>query len=261
MILEAKYLNDWGVRVMVEKLFDVKDRVVVVTGSNRGNGLAIALGLSKVGATVIRIDLDFDEKIGAYDIEFDLSNSTEIGSLVRNVHNKYGRIDALVNNAGVTIPSDNPYIDVEAYEKTMSINLHSAFVMCAAVCPIMAKNRSGSIINITSLGAELGFPNNPSYQMSKAGLRQLTKALARDWGEFGIRVNNICPGYIKTAMTIKSFNNSKLNNQRSENTLLKRWGEPEDLIGPALFLVSDASSYMTGTDIYVDGGWTAHGGL
>ena len=97
--------------------------------------------------------------------------------------------------------------------------------------------------------------------MSKAGLRQLTKALARDWGEFGIRANNICPGYIKTAMTAKSFNNSKLKNQRSDNTLLKRWGEPEDLIGPALFLVSDASSYMTGTDIYVDGGWTANGGL
>ena len=239
----------------------LKNKTAVITGSNRGNGLAIALGLSKVGATVIRIDLGFDEKIDAFDIEFDLSNSTEIGSLVRNVHNKYGRIDALVNNAGVTIPSDNPYIDVEAYEKTMSINLHSAFVMCAAVCPIMAKNKSGSIINITSLGAELGFPNNPSYQMSKAGLRQLTKALARDWGEFGIRANNICPGYIKTAMTTKSFNNSKLNNQRSDNTLLKRWGEPEDLIGPALFLVSDASSYMTGTDIYVDGGWTANGGL
>ena len=186
----------------MEKLFDVKDRVVVATGSNRGNGLAIALGLSKVGATVIRIDLGFDEKIGTYDIEFDLSNSKGIGSLVRNVHNKYGRIDALVNNAGVTIPSSNPYIDDAAYEKTMSINLHSAFVMCAAVCPIMAKNKSGSIINITSLGAELGFPNNPSYQMSKAGLRQLTKALARDWGEFGIRANNICPGYILSLIHI-----------------------------------------------------------
>ena len=245
----------------MEKLFDVKDRVVVVTGSNRGNGLAIALGLSKVGATVIRIDLGFDEKIGTHDIEFDLSNSKEIGSLVKNVHNKYGRIDALVNNAGITIPSSNPYKDELAYEKTMSINLHSAFVLCSVVCPIMANNKSGSIINITSLGAELGFPDNPSYQMSKAGLRQLTKALARDWGEFGIRANNICPGYIKTEMTIESFNDGKLNKQRSDNTLLKRWGESEDLIGPALFLVSDASSYMTGTDIYVDGGWTANGGL
>ena len=245
----------------MDKLFDVKDRVVVVTGSNRGNGLAVALGLSKAGAKVIRIDLGFDEEIDAHDIEFDLANNEEIERLVRKVYNNYGRIDALVNNAGVTIPSSNPYIDDFAYEKTMSINLYSAFRMCAAVCPIMAKNKSGSIINITSLGAELGFPNNPSYQMSKAGLRQLTKALARDWGEFGIRANNICPGYIKTAMTIKSFSHSKLNIQRRDNTLLKRWGEPEDLIGPALFLVSGASSYMTGTDIYVDGGWTANGGL
>lgn len=92
------------------------------------------------------------------------------------------------------------------YSTAMSINLNSAFVMFAVACPIMANNKSGSIINITSLVAELGFPNNPSYQMSKAGLCQLTKALARDWQEFGIRANNICPGSIKTAMTTKSFN-------------------------------------------------------
>ncbi len=246
---------------MVKELFDVKDRVVIVTGSNRGNGLAIANGLSEAGANVIRIDLNFDEDIETYDIEFDLSNQKEIGSLVKKIYEKFGRIDALVNNAGVTFSSNNPYIDDLAYEKTISINLHSAYAMCASVCPIMAKKNSGSIINITSLGAQLGFPSNPSYQISKAGLRQLTKALARDWAEYGIRSNNICPGYIKTSMTEKSFKDKKLKNQRTKNTLMKRWGEPEDLIGPSLFLVSDASSYITGTDIYVDGGWMANGGL
>ena len=174
---------------------------------------------------------------------------------------KYGRIDALVNNAGISIPLENPYIDDLAYEKTILINLHSVFSLCSAVCPIMAEHKSGSIINITSLGAELAFPNNPSYQISKAGLRQLTKALARDWGQSGVRANNVCPGYIQTAMTSKSFNDKILNKQRSDKTLLKRWGASEDLLGPTLFLISDASSYITGTDIYVDGGWTANGGL
>ena len=125
----------------------------------------------------------------------------------------------------------------------------------------MANQKAGSIVNITSLGAELAFPKQSRYQISKAGLRQLTKAIARDWGEIGIRANNICPGYINTAMTAKSFADEDLNEQRKNNTLMKRWGESTDLVGPTIFLISEASSYITGTDIYVDGGWTANGGL
>ena len=241
--------------------FSVNNRVVIVTGSNRGNGFAIATGLSNAGAKVVRIDLAFDNKLNTEDIEFDLTNQTKIKTLVEEIANKYGRIDALVNNAGVSIASANPYADESTYEKTLSVNLHAAFAMCSAVCPIMANHKSGSIVNITSLGAELAFPNNPSYQISKAGLRQLTKALARDWGEFGIRANNICPGYINTAMTAKSFTDNELHQKRKNNTLMKRWGESADLVGPTIFLISEASSYITGTDIYVDGGWTVNGGL
>ena len=125
----------------------------------------------------------------------------------------------------------------------------------------MASQSRGSIINITSIGAELGFPNNPAYQVSKAGLRQLTKAIARDWGSSGVRANNICPGYIRTGMTENSYLDETLNSQRLEQTLLKSWGEPTDLVGPTIFLISDASKYMTGSDLYVDAGWTANGGL
>ena len=241
--------------------FSVANRVVIVTGSNRGNGFAVASGLSNAGAKVVRIDLAFNNKLKTDDIEFDLTNQTKIKSLVENILVKYGRIDALVNNAGISLSSANPYADVSTYEKTLSLNLHAAFAMCCAVCPVMANHKSGSIVNITSLGAELAFPDNPSYQISKAGLRQLTKALARDWGESGIRANNICPGYIHTAMTEKSFSDKELHQKRKNNTLMKRWGEPTDLVGPTIFLISDASSYITGTDIYVDGGWTANGGL
>jgi NAD(P)-dependent dehydrogenase (short-subunit alcohol dehydrogenase family) len=242
-------------------LFSVEDRIVVVTGSNRGNGLAIARGLSNAGANVIRIDLTFDNKQNTEDFEFDLSKQDQINNLIGDIHRKYGRIDALVNNAGVSITSEDPYSDYSVYEKTLSTNLSSAFSLCSAVCPIMAKRNAGSIINITSLGAQLAFPDNPSYQVSKAGLRQLTKAIARDWGEFGIRANNLCPGYIRTKMTAESFADTKLNKQRKNKTLMKRWGESSDLIGPVIFLTSEASSYITGTDIYVDGGWIANGGL
>mgnify|MGYP001414047286 FL=1 len=241
--------------------FNVSDRVVIVTGSNRGNGLAIAEGLSEAGSKVIRIDLSFDSEVKSDDIVLDLSNLKEIDNTVIEIAKKYGRIDALVNNAGISIASQDPYFNNSSYEKTLSINLHAAFVMSSSVCNIMASQNSGSIVNISSLGAELAFPNNPSYQISKAGLRQLTKAIAKDWGEVGIRANNICPGYIRTEMTAESYADEKLNKQRKDQMIIKRWGEPEDLIPPTIFLISDASSYITGTDIYVDGGWKANSGI
>ena len=133
--------------------------------------------------------------------------------------------------------------------------------MCSAVSAYMKERGKGSIVNITSLAAERGFPNNPSYQISKAGVRQATKAMARDWGEYNIRVNNICPGYIRTMMTADSFKSPQKNKERLDNMIIKRWGTPEDLVGPVAFLISDASAYITGSDIYVDGGWICNGGL
>jgi NAD(P)-dependent dehydrogenase (short-subunit alcohol dehydrogenase family) len=246
-------------QTFVENLFSVKDKVIIVTGSNRGNGFAIAEGLSKAGAIVIRVDLFFNTYLDTHDIEFDLIHINKISSLIKRIYLNYGRIDALVNNAGVSISSFNSYNDKETYEKTLTVNLHAAFELCCEVCPLMADKNSGSIVNITSLGAELGFPDNPSYQISKAGLKQLTKAIARDWGVKNIRANNICPGYIKTSMTKKSFEDIELNMNRQSRMIIKRWGESADLIGPLIFLISDASKYITGTDIYVDGGWTANG--
>ena len=123
----------------------------------------------------------------------------------------------------------------------------------------MLKKKNGSIINFTSINAELGFPNNPAYVASKGGLKMLTKSLAKDWGRFGIRVNNIGPGYMKTEMTKKSWSNPKLRKTRTSRTLLNRWGEKQDIVGPCIFLASDASRYVTGQDLYVDGGWLANG--
>ena len=245
---------------MNKKLFNIKNFVTIVTGSGRGIGLKIAEGFYEYGAKVIRIDLNLKKhKLYKFDdYIIDLTKQKFVDRCVNEIKHKYGRIDVLINNAGVTINSTNFY-DEKILKKTLSVNLIAAYNLSNKVCKIMSKRKKGSIINITSLAAERGFIGNPSYQVSKAGLKQLTKALACDWGQKNIRINNVCPGYIKTPMTMRSFKNSNLKKNRDMRMILKRWGEPKDLVGPCIFLASDSSSYITGSDIFVDGGWLAKG--
>ena len=245
---------------MNKKLFNIKNFVTIVTGSSRSIGLKIAEGFYEYGAKVIRIDLNLKKhKLYKFDdYIIDLTKQKLVDRCVNEIKHKYGRIDVLINNAGVTTNSTNFY-DEKILKKTLSVNLIAAYNLSNKVCKIMSKRKKGSIINITSLAAERGFIGNPSYQVSKAGLKQLTKALACDWGQKNIRINNVCPGYIKTPMTLRSFKNSKLKKNRDTRMILKRWGEPKDLVGPCIFLASDSSSYITGSDIFVDGGWLAKG--
>lgn len=123
----------------------------------------------------------------------------------------------------------------------------------------MKQGGGGSIVNVTSLGAHLGFPVNRTYQASKAALAQLTRAMAIDFGGWGVRVNSICPGYVATAMTRASYDDAEANRARAARTILGRWAIPDDLVGPCQFLLSDASAYVTGIELPVDGGWLAKG--
>jgi len=165
-----------------------------------------------------------------------------------------------VNGAGVTFPetTDKFYPD-DKWDKTLAINLKGALDCSQTVIKYMLKKKNGSIINFTSINAEMGFPKNPAYVASKGGLKMLSKSLAKDWGLFGIRVNSIGPGYMKTEMTKRSWSNMKLRKARTSRTLLGRWGEKDDIVGPCIFLASNASRYVTGHDLYVDGGWLANG--
>ena len=176
---------------------------------------------------------------------------------------KEKRIDVLINNAGVSFASQkkNQAYSEKDWIQTINVNLTGSFYCSQEAIKYMLKQRNGSIINITSINAELGFPRNPAYNASKGGLKMLGKAFAKDWSKFGIRVNNIGPGYIKTEMTSKRFVNKKTRLERQNQTLVGRWGEPGDLIGPCIFLASDASRYMTGQDLYIDGGWIINSGL
>ena len=153
------------------------------------------------------------------------------------------------------------FYEKENWAKTIDVNLTASFFCSQEAIKYMIKRKKGSIINITSLNAELAFPKNPSYVASKGGLKMVGKALAKDWGKFGVRVNNLGPGYIKTSMTKSSYSNRKTRLEREKQTLLQRWGNMDDLVGPCIFLASDASKYITGQDIYVDGGWTANSGI
>ena len=138
------------------------------------------------------------------------------------------------------------------------INVTAPFVLCRELLPMM-KVSGASIVNITSLNSEMAFPNNPAYVASKGALKQLTKSIALDYGKYNIRCNNVGPGYMMTDMTKKSWSNPEIYRERKNKTVLGRWGSAKDLIGIISFLLSDSSEYITGQDVYVDGGWLIKG--
>ena len=227
-------------------LFSVKDKIVIVTGASGGNGSVISDGLEECGATVVRADLP----------KYDVTDINHLDSLVEDGLEHNGRIDGLVNCAGVTYVNDLFEYTDEDWDNTYQVNLKAPYELSRKVAKYM-KKKGGSIINITSLNSELGFPNNPAYVSTKGGLKQLTKSLAVDLGKYNIRVNNLGPGYIKTNMTKGSWKNRR--KEIEDRTIFGRWGEPEDLVGTVIFLLSSASDYITGQDIYVDGGYLVKG--
>lgn len=247
-------------------LFSINDKVILITGAGRGIGKSLAQNMARLGSLVYCFDVAFPNKVelnlnnNLFEVKCDVTNTKKFQKLCEEIYRKHGRIDALVNNVGVTFPKDKdqPY-DEKKWSDTLKINLTVAFSCTQIVVEYMMKNKKGSIVNITSINAELGFPNNPAYVASKGGLKMLGKSFARDYGIYGIRVNNLGPGYFKTTMNKKSWENKKLRKMRTSRTMLGRWGDPEELVGPCIFLISDASSYITGHDLYVDGGWLSNG--
>ena len=227
-------------------LFSLKDKVIIITGASGGNGSAIANGLEDYGAKVIRADLP----------EYDITDKKKLDLLVEKSLYYSSKINGLVNCAGVTFGNDLFDYTDEDWDRTYQVNLKAPYELSRKVAKHMKKN-GGSIINITSLNSELGFPNNPAYVAMKGGLKQLTKSLAVDLGKYNIRVNNVGPGYIKTNMTKQGWKNNR--KEIEDRTILGRWGEPKDLVGTIVFLLSSASSYITGQDIYVDGGYLTKG--
>jgi gluconate 5-dehydrogenase len=253
---------------MTDPMFSVADQLVLVSGGSRGIGHALATGFAARGATVVITGRNGETLRAAAEAasrgskpvtfqECDVSRPEDTARAVERVLNEHGRIDTLINVAGVNVRQQAERFTEEQFDFVMDINLRGAFFMAQAVGKSMLERRSGSIINIDSLNSEAPLKNVAPYAISKSGMKAMTRALATEWGPRGVRVNGLAPGFILTELTQKLWSDPTMQEWGRFNTPLGRLGKPEDLVGTAVFLASPAAAFLTGQTIYVDGGIVA----
>jgi NAD(P)-dependent dehydrogenase (short-subunit alcohol dehydrogenase family) len=254
-----------------QELFDLSGKVAVVTGAGSGLGAVFAQALAGAGANVVCADLNLAgaretasmiEQLGrmALAVDVDVADEAAVAAMVRTTLDRFGRLDIMVNNAGIGITGLPEEMSLADWQKTLDVNLTGVF-LCAreAARAMIAAGTGGRIINIASiLGAVASQPGPATaYAASKGAVINLTRDLAIHWAPHGIRVNALGPAYFPTAMTDEAFAVPEVVAELSRRTPLGRTGRLEELIGPVVFLASDASSYVTGQTLFVDGGWTA----
>nr|WP_263326635.1 3-oxoacyl-ACP reductase family protein [Neobacillus sp. Marseille-Q6967] len=250
------------------KLFNLENKVAIVTGGNRGLGRAMALALAEAGANVVIVGRDEEknqqvvsevQEIGrkAISLSTDLRDVDAIGEMVTTVVEKFGRLDVLVNNAGVSHTGRALEVTEKDWDKVMDLNVKSLFFCCQAAAKVMKEQGSGKIINLASVAGAVGDLGISAYTASKSAVINLTRSLALEWVRYGIQVNAIGPAYIETDMNTEELANPKVRGKIVGKTPMQRLGEPEELAGTVILLASDASSYITGQTIFVDGGWLA----
>jgi len=245
--------------------FDLTGKVALVTGGNGGIGLGMAKGLASLGATVMVAGRDADKNKRAVaalggkadSIAMDLADEAGARKVVDATAQKFGRLDILINNAGINIRKPPQDFTLEEWQRVLDINLTSLFVCCQAAYPHM-KERGGKIINIGSMTSIFGASFAAPYGASKGAVMQLTKSLAVAWAADNIQVNAVLPGWIDTELTETAREQvSGLHEKVVARTPAGRWGTPDDMAGIAMFLASPASDFVTGTAIPVDGGYAA----
>jgi NAD(P)-dependent dehydrogenase (short-subunit alcohol dehydrogenase family) len=251
--------------------FRLENKIAVVTGAGRGIGRAIAVGLAESGADVVlisRTEADLLETArlveekghNAMVLPTDVTNREEVHSAIKMIKEKWGTIDILINNAGMNIRSKALEVTDQEWHTIMDTNLKSAFMVSQEVGQVMKESENGGkIINISSVAGHVALRTGVVYAATKAALIQMTKVLAMEWGQYGIHVNAIGPWYFKTPLTEKLLANQTYVDEILSVTPLKRIGELPELVGPVVFLASDAANYITGQTLFVDGGMTIHG--
>ncbi len=253
---------------LIDRLFGLAGVVALVTGSSGGIGLALARGLAGAGARVVlngrtqatvdaAVDASRGEGAEAAPAVFDVTEPAQIADAVRRIESDIGPIDVLVNNAGIQRRTPLEDYPEETWRELMRANLDSVFYVSKAVARGMIARKRGRIINIASVQSELARPNIAPYTASKGGVKMLTKGMATDWGKHGLTVNAIAPGYFKTELNKALVEDEKFSAWLSGRTPMGRWGEVDELVGAAIFFASEASSFVNGHILYVDGGVTA----
>ena len=250
----------------LEKMFGLKGKIAIVTGGGRGIGQVIACGLAKAGAEVVIISrsgaeetVKMIEKDGgkAYDLKADVTDEAQVDHALQTILDRSGSIDILFNNAGICMHQSTLEATIEEFRQVVGVNLTGEFIMARAVGRIMIERGiKGSIINMASMsGTIVNIPQwQCSYNASKAAVIHMTKSLAVEWADYGIRVNSLSPGYIATPMAVDVP--KELKDAWLPLMPLHRMGTPEELIPAILYLASDASGYTTGSDIIVDGAYS-----
>jgi gluconate 5-dehydrogenase len=253
---------------LIHRLFGLTGAVALVTGSSGGIGLALARGLAEAGARVVvngrRSDAvdaavqDIRASGGdAFSAPFDVTQSGEVQEAIARIEAEFGPIGILINNAGIQRRAPLEDYPEDTWRELMRANLDSVFIVSQAVARRMIERRRGRIINIGSVQSELARPNIAPYTASKGAVKMLTKGMATDWGRHGLRVNAIAPGYFRTELNKALVEDETFSKWLAGRTPMQRWGEVDELVGAAIFLASDASSFVNGHILYVDGGITA----
>jgi NAD(P)-dependent dehydrogenase (short-subunit alcohol dehydrogenase family) len=251
----------------MENMFDLTGKTAIVTGTSRGLGQYFARALAKAGADLVITSRDLSrltefkqeiESLGrkALPVQLDVLSQDDIDNMVKAAVDTYGKIDILVNNAGLNIRKPTTEITQEDWDTVLQTNLKGSFFCAQAVAKQMIKQNYGRIINIGSCTCVFGMEGIVPYTASRGGILQMSRAMAAEWGKFGITVNVLAPGWFKTAQNAVLYENEKWLDYITDRIPLSRPGKPNDLDGTVIFLASDASEYITGQIILVDGGFT-----
>jgi gluconate 5-dehydrogenase len=253
---------------MPSKLFDLSGKRALITGSSQGIGLGLAEGLAGAGAEIIlngrdRTKLESaaasqrEKGFKVHGFNFDLTSQESVTAAISKIESDVGPIDILINNAGMQFRTPLEDFPPEKFRELMRVNVESAFLVGQAVARHMIKRGRGKIINICSVQSELGRPGIAPYTATKGAVKMLTKGMCADWAKHGIQVNAIGPGYFRTPLNQALVDNPEFSSWLEKRTPAGRWGEVSELVGAAVFLASDASSFVNGHILYVDGGITS----